>query len=446
VDINNSLAAGCTSSVVSCAAPSSTHAVEQTLFFVLLQLIIIILVARVAGHLARKVRQPRAVGEIVAGLILGPSLFGNLFPALFSQIFQSVPSLPMSMLSQIGLILLMFQIGMDFDFSHLTARDNRRAVMWIAVGCITLPFGLGVAIGELSAPYLSPGVPILPYSLFVGTALSITAVPILGRIMMEYNMTHTRIGAITISAAALNDVFSWILLAVISALSMAEFSLERTLLQLGMLVVYLLICWFVVRPGLHALIARYRLNEESGIPGTLLAVMLVCVFASGMATFKLGIFAIFGGFMLGVLVHDRPGFVNAWKKTVGGFVLVFFLPIFFTFTGLRTNIAGLDTGNLWFWCVVFCGVAIFGKVFGAYAGAIAAGLNKHQAGTIGVLMNTRALMELIVLNVGYDAGFISSNVFTILVIVALVTTVMTGPALRNQLPKMGHEIPIGVDA
>lgn len=434
------------STASSATATGSVHGVEQTLFFILLQLIIIILVARLAGHVARKIGQPRAVGEIVAGLVLGPSFFGHLFPEVSNFIFLSVPNLPMSILSQIGLVLLMFQIGMDFDFSHLSTNNNRKAVGLISVACIALPFGLGVTIGQISAPYLAPVIPPLPYSLFLGTALSITAVPILGRIMMEYNLTHTRVGAIAISAAAINDVIGWILLAVISALSIAQFSLEATLLQLGMLAAYLLTCWFVVRPVLHALINRYRLSEGGNMPGTLLAVMLACIFASGMATFKLGIFAIFGGFILGVLVHKQRDFVTLWKKSVGNFVLVFFLPIFFTYTGLRTNIAGLDTGSLWFWCGVICLASIFGKVAGAYIGAMISGLNRYQASTIGVLMNTRGLMELIVLNVGYDAGFIPHDVFTMLVIMAVLTTIMTGPALRSQLPKMGHQVPSGIDA
>ena len=154
---------------LSTAEGPSAHAVEQTLFFILLQLIIIIIVARLAGHAARKIGQPRAVGEIVAGLILGPSLLGNLFPEVSNFIFHSVPSLPVSILSQIGLILLMFQIGMGFDFSHLSASKNRKAVGLISVACIVLPFGLGVIIGQVSAPYLAPGIPPLPYSLFLGT-------------------------------------------------------------------------------------------------------------------------------------------------------------------------------------------------------------------------------------------------------------------------------------
>ena len=430
---------------MSTPAQTGVHAVEQTLFFTLLQLIVIIIAARLAGEAARRMGQPRAVGEMVAGLVLGPSLFGQLFPGLSDILFHSTSPMPVSIISQIGLILLMFQIGMDFDFSHLNDKKNRRAVSWISIFCIGLPFGLGIAIGKLSAPYLAPGIPVLPYSLFVGTALAITAVPILGRIMAEYDLTQTKIGAIAISSAAINDVVGWLLLALISALGASRFSFTGTLTQLVMLALYVVVSWWVVRPVLQRLVRRF-MPATGDLPGNLLAVMLATVFISSMCTYKIGIFAIFGGFMMGVLVHDLPQFTAAWKRSVGSFVVVFFLPIFFTYTGLRTNIAGLDSASLWNWCALLMAAAVIGKVGGAWLGARMAGLSQEQSSIIGVLMNTRALMELIVLNVGYDMGFLPHSVFTMLVIMAIGTTIMTGPALRSQLPRIGHAVPIGIDA
>lgn len=439
------LASAASAAPAGAAAMSSVHTLEQTLFFVLIQLVLIVLVARIAGQVARNLGQPRAVGEMVAGLVLGPSLLGNMFPELSDFLFKSVPSMPINIISQIGLILLMFQIGMDFDFSHLTDKRNRKAVSWISVLSIGLPFALGLGIGIWSAPYLAPDVPVLPYCLFVSTALSITAVPILGRIMAEYGLTRTPVGAIAISAAAVNDVVGWILLAVISSLAIDEFSMAHTLMQLGYLALYTVVCWFAVRPALRWLMKKIVFDHKR-MNGDLMAVMLALIFVSGMATFKIGIFAIFGGFMMGVLVHDNQAFVEAWKKSVGDFVMVFFLPVFFTYTGLRTNIAGLDTVMLWTWCFVFVAAAIFGKLGGGYLGARLGGLDYTESTTIGALMNTRALMELIVLNIGFDLGFIPRDVFTMLVIMAIVTTIMTGPALRNRLPRMGHMIPAGIDA
>jgi Kef-type K+ transport system membrane component KefB len=423
----------------------AVHIVENTLFFVLLQLVVIIIVARIAGEIARRMGQPRAVGEIFAGLVLGPSLFGHLFPSISEYLFHSVPTLPISIISQIGLILLMFQIGMDFDFSHLTEKINRRAVSLISIASIGLPFVLGFGIGQVSAPFLAPGIPALPYSLFVGTALSITAVPILGRIMMEYDLTRTSVGTIAIGAAAVNDVIGWLLLALITALTSAQFSLGATLSQMAWLAMYVVVCLWIVRPLIRWLMSRFDFSQQR-LSGNLMGMMFALIFVSAMATYQIGIFAIFGGFMLGVLVHDIPKFAALWKRTVGDFVLVFFLPVFFTYTGLRTNIAGLDTLTLWNWCLFFFIAAIFGKIGGAYVGARVAGLDKYQSGTIGILMNTRALMELIVLNIGYDSGFIPQNVFTMLVIMAVLTTIMTGPALRNLLPKMGRAVPSGIDA
>lgn len=427
------------------AAISSVHQSENILIFILLQLVVIIIAARTAGDFARRFGQPRAVGEIIAGLALGPSLFGFYFPELFNFVFHTASSLPISVISQVGLILLMFQIGMDFDFSHLTENRNQKAVMFVGVVCIGLPFFLGFVLGQLSSPYLAPGISVLPYSLFVGTALSITAVPILGRIMMEFGLTRTRIGAITISAAAVNDVVGWLMLAVISTVSVAQFSPMATAVQIGLLVLYVSVCWWLVRPLLKVLI-RYFDIGHGRLPQNLLATVLVLIFVSSMSTAGIGIFAILGGFVLGVLVHEHQEFVALWKKSVGDFVIVFFLPVFFTYTGLRTDIHGLDSLTLWTWCAGFILAATLGKFGGGYVAARMSGFNRGESSTIGILMNTRALMELIVLNIGYDLGFIPQNVFTMLVVMAVFTTAITGPVLRRLLFKIGHSIPRGVDA
>lgn len=423
---------------------TTAYQVENTLFFILLQLVVIIAAARGLGNLARSVGQTRVVGEIIAGLLLGPSLFGRMFPDIFQYVFHSVSSLPISIVSQVGLTLLMFQIGMDFEFTHLAEKRNRRAVSLISVPTIILPFALGMMLGQLSAGYLAPGIDPLPYSLFVGTALSITAVPTLGRMLMESDLTRTRLGVVVISSAAINDVVGWLVLAVISALSLSQFSLIRTLAQFGWLVLYLMGCW-LMRPILRRIIARFDLTQDR-LPPNLMATILTLIFLSGMCTYKIGIFSIFGGFMLGVLVHDNQRLVHLWKRGVGDFVLIFFLPIFFTYTGLRTNISGLDTVSLWNWCAAIVFFAVLGKLGGGYLGARFAGLDRKEAGTIGILMNTRGLMELIVINIGFDLGFIPQTVFTMLVIMAALTTIMTTPMLRAALPKMGYAVPRGIDA
>jgi len=418
---------------------TSIHATEQVLVATLIQLIVIILCARLAGSAARALRQPRAVGEIIAGLLLGPSFLGFMWPDLSGEIFAADAAAPMLILSQIGLILLMFQIGSDFEFGHLRELHNRKAVIYVAVASICVPLVVGLLLGLLTAPYLAPGIDVLTYSLFVGIAFAITAVPILGRILREYGLTRTETGVIAITAAAANDVVGWVALAGVAAYASAQFSAGQSALQVGGILVLLVILWFVGRPGADWIIRRFPI--EHGQPSNgLVAIVLALIFMAGIATEKLGIFTIFGGFLFGLLFHRHHEFVEAWRRQIGQFVLVFFLPIFFTYTGLRTNVLGLDSASDWAWCgvIVFAAVAV--KVVPVYIGARLAGLGGEQSAILGVLMNTRALMELIVLNIGFSLGFIPQDVFTMLVIMAVTTTIMTGPLLQLMLPKVGHRV------
>ncbi|MEJ0070805.1 MAG: cation:proton antiporter [Pseudomonadota bacterium] len=421
------------------------HQTEHILFATLLQLIVIVLAARIVGSLFRRFGQPAAVGEIVAGLLLGPSLLGHLLPGVSGFLFDPTSSMPITILSQIGLILLMFQIGSDFEFGHLSHARNRTAVIAIAIASVAAPFCLGFAIGEVSAPILAPGVNELAYSLFLGVALAITAVPILGRILREFDLTRTPIGAVAIAAAAINDVTGWVLLAGISAFAAAQFSAAQTLLQVGGIVGFAVVLYLAGRPAVDWLLRRFPVVGGELSPN-LMAVTLATLFGFAICTYLLGIFAIFGGFAAGLLYHRHHEFVAAWRHQVGRLVLVFFLPVFFTYTGLRTNMLGLTTQADWLWCLLILGGAILGKILPSYLGARVAGFNAHEATVIGVLMNTRALMELIVLNVGFDLGIIPQRVFTMLVVMAVVTTIMTAPLLRIVLPRIGHAIPLRVEA
>lgn len=419
---------------MSVTTTTSVHAAENLLFFTLLQLVIILLAARLGGILARHLGQARVVGEIVVGLLLGPSLFGLLAPEAFHYVFHSVSGTPITIMSQIGLILLMFQIGLDFDFSHLRERKNAKAVILVATLGLAAPFLLGILVGRASHDFLAPTVHPLGYSLFIATALSITAVPILGRIMVEFNLTRTPMGVITITAAAINDVVGWVALAIITALTLSAFVFSDMLLNLGWLLLYVVLSWWALRPLLRRLLARYTANDDD-LPQTLLAILLSLIFISSMITYQIGIFALFGGFVLGVLLHDESAFVSAWKARMEDFVSVFFLPIFFTYTGLRTSIGTLDSLDAWGWCVVILAAATLGKFGGCYLGARWAGRAAAESRVIAVMMNTRALMELIVINIGYDLGVIPQSVFTMLVIMAVVSTLVTAPALRRWLPE-----------
>jgi Kef-type K+ transport system membrane component KefB len=424
---------------------SSVHATETLLFVTLLQLIVMIAAARAGNRLLRALGQPGVVGEIVAGLLLGPSLFGHFFPDASTYVFGARPSAPIIIISQIGLVLLMFQIGTDFKFGHLTRARNRNATIGVAAASVTVPFALGLLIGKFSAPLLAPSIDPLIYSLFFGVGLAITAVPILGRILREFDLTHTEIGVVAISSAAINDVIGWVMLAGISAYASARFSAGTVGVQVAGIALLLIIAWFVLRPLVNRLLkAMPVVNGE--VPPNLMTIVVCLAFAMGICTYKLGIFAIFGGFLAGLLFHHHPSFVEGWRTQVGKFVMVFFLPVFFTYTGLRTNVLGLTDLSDWGWLTIVLAAAILGKIVPVYLASRIAGFNHQESTILGSLMSTRALMELIVLNIGFDLGFIPQKVFTMLVIMAVVTTIMTGPLLRLLLPRAGYVIPVGVEA
>ena len=424
---------------------SNVHATEDLLFSILTQLIIMIGAARIMNTVVRRIGQPGVIGEILAGLMLGPSLFGHFFPGASLAIFGAKASPPITVLSQVGLILLMFQIGMDFEFGHLARGRGRRGVGMIALASIAVPFLLGLGIGRVSAPMLAPTIDPTIYSLFLGVGMAITAVPILGRILRQFDLNRTELGTVAISAAALNDVVGWVMLAGISALAAAKFSGGHAALQVAGILGFFGALWFGVRPLTDRLLAAMPLRDGLIAPN-LMAIVIALAFACGIVTYKLGIFAIFGGFAAGLLFHRHASFVDAWRRQVGAFVLVFFLPVFFCFTGLRTNVLGLSTGVDIEWLTVILAAAILGKIVPVYVAARAAGFDRPQSSILGTLMNTRALMELIVLNIGLDLGFLPGNVFTMMVIMAVVTTIMTGPLLQALLPRIGHAVPVGVEA
>ncbi|MBP8283842.1 MAG: cation:proton antiporter, partial [Chromatiaceae bacterium] len=300
----------------------AVHQTEALLFFTLLQLTVIILAARLGGEVAHRIGQSPAVGEIIVGILLGPSLFGLLAPEVFAYVFRSTPPAPMQMLSQIGLILLMFQIGLEFDFAHLMDRHHRRAVSYVATASMVTPFALGFGFGYFTAPLLSPGVDPIASALFIATAFSITALPILGRMMIEFKITRQPIGVIAISAAAINDVVGWLLLALVTALALTQFSAADFGLKVLLVAGFFLTWWFLMRPLMKRLIrisqaGRAPMGEKAGrgrLTHNLLGIMLAGIFVSAITTYQLGIFAIFGGFMMGVILHDEHEFIEAWKE------------------------------------------------------------------------------------------------------------------------------------
>jgi Kef-type K+ transport system membrane component KefB len=417
------------------AAAAGAHKNELMLFYTLLELTLIVLAGRIGGALARRCGQSTAVGEIIIGVALGPSLFGLLAPHAFDFVFHSAPPEPLTILSSLGLVLLMFQIGLEFDFSHLTERVNRAAVLRVSIACLVLPFACGFALGYFLSEGTSTAARINT-ALFIATAFSITALPILGRIMMELNLTRTRLGVIAISSAAVNDVVGWLLLALVTALSVSDFVPGRFALRVAMVAAFGLTSVMVVRPVLKKAIRKSR-PRDAKMSANLLGGLLAVIFVAAMTTYQIGIFAIFGGFMMGVILYDEADLVAAWRARLGDFVTVFFLPIFFTYTGLRTSIGGLEGWTDWGRCAALVAAATLAKLAGGYLAARRSGLSHPESAIIAYMMNTRALMELIVINVGLDLGVISPKVFTMLVIMAIFSTVITTPALRYYLPRAG---------
>jgi Kef-type K+ transport system membrane component KefB len=403
---------------------------EHLLLSVLWQLVLVIAAARLCGLLFQRLGQPQVCGEIAAGLILGPSVLGRVFPEVTAALFQGLVGPVFSILSQLGLILLMFLIGLEFNFGHL--REFRRTALWISVSGIVLPFTLGILVARVMRPMV-PGVNFLGFSLFMATALSITALPILGRMLVEFNLNRTRLGCLTITAAACDDVAGWVILATVSTLVRSEFNPQRTLAMVSAIVAFGLLVTLVVRPLLIRW-SRSVLRRHGGrLPLDALTVILVLVLLSAVVTNLIGIFSVFGGFLMGAILYDQQELREALIVRLRDFVTVFFLPIFFTYTGLRTDIGTMQGGALWAMCLLVLAVAITGKLVGCGLAARFSGFPPREAWAAGIMMNTRALMELIVINIGYDLGVIPKSVFFMLVLMAVVTTYMTTPLLRRAL-------------
>jgi Kef-type K+ transport system membrane component KefB len=405
-------------------------------------LIVIILAARTGAVIARWLRQPSVVGEIVAGLLLGPSAFGAWFPDLFAAVFRGgggdatagVMEASLTSFSQVGLVLLLFLIGIEFDFSHV--RRQGRLAGAISVAGIIAPFSLGVGLALLMTPRLealggSATIDTRSFALFMGTAMSITAIPILGRILIEMGLQHTPLGATVVAAAACDDAVGWTLLAAVSALAAGHFEAGRIVQMAVATVAFAALCLFVVRPLLLPVLERGVRDDAATGHGRislgLLSLLLSLLLVAAWITSWIGIFAIFGAFLLGASLSGSPRVREAVVGHLSDFVTVFFLPIFFTYTGLRTNLGVLGTPEAWGWCAAVMAVAVLGKWGGCGLAARLGGLPPGEASCVGVLMNTRALMELIVINVGMDLGVIPPAVSCMLVLMAVGTTLMASP-------------------
>jgi Kef-type K+ transport system membrane component KefB len=397
------------------------------LFLLLLQIIVILGVARLVGRLFRLIRQPQVVGEMVAGILLGPSLLGLVAPRVYGFLFPPDSLGYLNALSQIGLLIFMFLIGLELDLNSLRGR-GRTTIITSQIS-IYVPFILGILLALFLYPILSyPDVPFFLFAMFLGTAMSITAFPVLARILSERKMLRTHLGAVAIACAAVDDVTGWLILAVLMLLARASESLLPLWGTLLGVALYVVVMLFPLR-RLMCWIEDYY-QQRGYITQGILALILLFALASAFSTELLGIHALFGAFLAGVIMPRHHGFVHALTEKLNDFTVVFLLPLFFAYTGLRTSVGLLDSPELWIYCGLIILVAVVGKFTGGSLPARLTGMSWRDSWALGALMNTRGLMELVLLNIALDIGLITPTLFTMLVFMALTTTFMTAPVLE----------------
>ncbi len=391
-----------------------------------LQLVIIVVAARVAGIIFGWLGQPAVIGEMVAGILLGPSLFGWVWPQAFHFVFADGTLATLKLLSQIGVCLFMFMVGIDLDVSHL--RHRAQTALVVSHVSILFPYFLGVVTSLfLFSTLAASRATFLSFALFMGISMSITAFPVLARILQERGLAQTSLGVTAITCAAVDDVTAWSVLAFVIAIINTG-GLAATALTVALVLLFLAAMLWIVKPLLPKLIGKHVL--QGGTPGKgLIASVLVFVFASALMTEVIGIHALFGAFLAGVVIPQNSEFRNALRLRLEHFGSSFLLPLFFAFTGLRTQIGLLDNSGLWWICLGLIFIATLGKLGGSMIAARLTGLDWNESFSLGALMNTRGLMELIALNIGYDLGILSPRIFTMMVLMALVTTFLTAPLL-----------------
>jgi Kef-type K+ transport system membrane component KefB len=396
----------------------------------ILQILVILIVARACGIFVRRLGQPQVIGEILAGIFLGPSLLQAVAPAAHAFLFPQNSVQRLYFLSQVGILLFMFIVGLELDTAAL--RSKARSVLAISQASVVAPFALGIGLAFLLFPEYGPregGA--LVFALFMGIAMSITAFPVLARIIQEQGLTRTPLGTMAITCAAVNDVMGWCLLAVVVGLvrSGSGAGSAWTIMLAGAYTAFMLL---VVRRFLQKRsdIVAHGVELSSG----LLSFAFIALLASAWITELIGIHALFGAFLMGVVMPEHHRFKERLVARIHDVTMLILLPLFFAFTGLRTQIGLLDDARSWLACALVLLVAILGKFGGAALAARFTGHSWRTACILGALMNTRGLMELIVLNIGYDLGILSPKIFTMMVVMAVATTMMAAPLVRLLKP------------
>jgi Kef-type K+ transport system membrane component KefB len=398
---------------------------RSPLSVLLLQIVVILAAAALVSRLFRRIGQPPVMGEMLAGIILGPSVLGFFFPQTMAFIFPSSSLETLRLLSQIGVVLFMFVVGMELNVRHVKERGP--AAVMISHASIIVPFVLGTALSLLLYGKLAPpGTSFIAFALFIGVAMSITAFPVLARILEDRGLSQTQLGAIAITCAAVDDVTAWCILALVIAVVEAS----GVIVSLTTIVFTLLFAAgmiFVVRPQLRRMV---KLATGAHVhTRRLIAGVLAFVLISALVTETIGIHALFGAFVAGVVMPPSIDFRLFLREKLEAFSAAALLPLFFAFTGLRTQVSLLNDWQSWVLCALVIIVAIAGKLGGSMLMSRWTGMSWSQSFSLGALMNTRGLVELVVLNIGYDLGILTGRIFAMMVLMALVTTFMTGPLL-----------------
>jgi K+:H+ antiporter len=390
----------------------------------LLQFIVIVVATRALGSLFARFGQPSVIGEIAAGILLGPSLFGWLWPEASAILFAKDSLGILQLFSQIGVCLFMFVVGLELEVGHL--RRKAQTAVVVSHASIVVPYLLGVALALLLFPsFGTPGTSFVTFALFMGIAMSITAFPVLARIVADRGIAKTPLGVTAIACAAVDDATAWAILAIVVAFARAT-GLASTFVSFGLVVLFVAVMVWGVRP----LLVRWFDTEDAVITPGVIASVLIFITAAALATQMIGIHALFGAFLAGAIMPRSEAFRENLTVRLENFSAVFLLPLFFAVSGLRTQIGLLNDVTSWLICGGIIVVATAGKLGGSMLAARLAGTGWNEAFSLGALMNTRGLVELIALNIGYDLGILSPRIFSMLVLMALVTTFMTGPLLN----------------
>jgi Kef-type K+ transport system membrane component KefB len=397
----------------------------------ILQILVILLVARLCGILGRYLGQPQVIGEILAGIFLGPSLLKIVAPEVHAFLFPQGSVQRLYFLSQVGILLFMFIVGLELDIK--TLRSKARSAVVISQVSIIVPFisGIGLAF-LLFAEYGPHDKGALAFALFMGIAMSITAFPVLARIIQEQGLTRTQLGTLAITCAAVDDVTAWCLLALVVGLVKSGTG-EGAVWTIAFAIFYTFFMLVIVRPVLNK---RFDLSAKGAqLSSGLLAFAFITLLLSAWITEMIGIHALFGAFLMGVVMPEQNEFKEKLTARIQDVTTIILLPLFFAFTGLRTQIGLLDDAQSWLICALVLSVAILGKLGGATIAARFTGHSWRTSWILGALMNTRGLMELIVLNLGYDLRILSPKIFTMMVVMAVTTTMMAGPIVRLLKPQ-----------